>query len=184
MSQSISHSQTRKLERGMGTVLARETSGGITYQARWWDGTRRKAKTFFKREDAEEWLRVRGSARKSIGSPNLHDTSLVYFVQGIDGGPIKIGRADEPALRLRELQLGSPVLLQLLAVVKGGRYREACLHEQFAILRMHGEWFSPGVDLLQWIASHATVLSPRFQQEETRFPASPARPLDAKRDAK
>jgi hypothetical protein len=68
----------------------------------------------------------------------------VYFVEG--GGLVKIGIAQFPEIRLRALQVGSPVPLRLLKVIPIGRkwdaYRkEEALHEQFAAHRVHGEWF-------------------------------------------
>lgn len=73
--------------------------------------------------------------------------SGVYFVQGFDGGPIKIGRARDPHLRVRELQTGSPVPLDLLCTLPGGEVLEAGLHAAFAGSRLHGEWFAPTLGL-------------------------------------
>lgn len=54
---------------------------------------------------------------------------------------LKIGLSDDPARRLRSLQVGSPVPLTLLAHVLGSREKERYLHRRFAHLRSHGEWF-------------------------------------------
>lgn len=72
---------------------------------------------------------------------------LVYFIQAGDDGPIKIGVAEKPMKRLAELQVASPVELNLLAVMKGGVDRERRLHTKFAEWRLHGEWFE-GCDVL------------------------------------
>src|ERR1035437_7766886 len=45
----------------------------------------------------------------------------VYFIQAGSEGPIKIGIADSPALRLRELQTGNHLPLTLLKAVPGGK---------------------------------------------------------------
>lgn len=59
-----------------------------------------------------------------------------YFVLGYDR--IKIGAARDPHRRLKDLQVGSPVILTLLAVSSESEWS---LHERFRSLRCHGEWF-------------------------------------------
>lgn len=80
----------------------------------------------------------------------------VYFIQGVDGGPIKIGITIDPEDRLQELQLGSPVMLCLRAVTKGGLRLERQLHTRFAEVRSHGEWFHPIPELLGYISNLPT----------------------------
>jgi hypothetical protein len=76
---------------------------------------------------------------------------MIYFVQADRVGLIKIGFAEDPESRLRELQVGSPVRLRLLRAEEGGREREAALHRRFAHARSHGEWFFPVPDLLAYV---------------------------------
>jgi hypothetical protein len=78
----------------------------------------------------------------------LAGAQLVYFVQAVDGGPIKIGIATDPDGRLSELQTGSPSMLVLRRVMPGGRTKEAELHVTFNASRRWGEWFDPSADLL------------------------------------
>lgn len=73
----------------------------------------------------------------------VHRKTHIYFVQGVDGGPIKIGRADDPHARLRELQVGSPVILRLCRAEIAPQNWETRLHQTFAAYRLHGEWFKP-----------------------------------------
>lgn len=82
----------------------------------------------------------------------LPDTGSVYFIQGVDGGPIKIGKANDPLRRLACIQAYSPVPLRILAVEPGGMRREYTLHRQFKAARLHGEWFEPTPTLLRIIA--------------------------------
>lgn len=83
---------------------------------------------------------------------------FVYFIQGGAGGLIKIGcTSSQPNVRFAALQIGSPVKLVKLGLVKGGFDREAELHRQFAHLREHGEWFRPEKDLTDFILGHAEV---------------------------
>ncbi|MEU0034647.1 GIY-YIG nuclease family protein [Streptomyces sp. NPDC006333] len=70
----------------------------------------------------------------------------VYLIGSPDSSLVKIGWTDNPERRLRHLQTGSPVLLQLLAVFEGGAIAEAELHRRFADKRRHGEWFDLGPD--------------------------------------
>ncbi len=66
----------------------------------------------------------------------------VYAIEGAGTGLIKLGRAIDPAKRLRELQVGSPVQLRLLASAPETlRRTESALHRTFASSRSHGEWF-------------------------------------------
>lgn len=68
----------------------------------------------------------------------------VYLI-GSSGSPlVKIGCTDNPERRLRHLQTGSPLPLQLLALFEGGFLVEAALHRRFADKRRHGEWFDLG----------------------------------------
>jgi hypothetical protein len=78
----------------------------------------------------------------------------VYFVQAVGGGPIKIGHAANVAARVDRLQTGSPAPLRVLAVILGaGVSAETSLHQRFAHLRAHGEWFHPAAELTDFIAS-------------------------------
>jgi hypothetical protein len=71
----------------------------------------------------------------------------VYFIQGIDGGLIKIGSASNVNSRLKSLQAGSPVLLRVLGSVEGSLTGELGLHKRLAAYRAHGEWFVPHTEV-------------------------------------
>ena len=75
----------------------------------------------------------------------------VYFIQAGPKGPIKIGTALRPMDRLRELQVGNPFKLVLLAVIEGHAVVERELHAQFAVHRLRGEWFAPVPELIKLI---------------------------------
>lgn len=83
----------------------------------------------------------------------------VYFVQAAGAsGLIKIGSSVDPAARLKDLQIGSGVELKLLRVLPGG-HLEDTWHAAFEHLRVRGEWFQPGPDLLEAI-QRGDILSP------------------------
>ena len=71
--------------------------------------------------------------------------SWVYFIRATEGPPrIKIGlAATSVSRRIAELQTGSPVKLELLhkLPVENPLMVEREMHNRFAHLRVHGEWF-------------------------------------------
>lgn len=75
----------------------------------------------------------------------------VYFIQGVSGGPIKIGYTTNLRNRLADLQANSPVQLQVLATVSGTIKDEVYYHRTFSAYRQHNEWFSPAPELLNTI---------------------------------
>jgi len=77
----------------------------------------------------------------------------VYFIQqvGKPETPIKIGYSSDPGRRISEVQIGSSEPLHFLCLFEGSIHDEARVHARFAHLRLQGEWFSPGSDLLDFI---------------------------------
>lgn len=85
-------------------------------------------------------------------------TWWVYFIQGEDGGPIKIGRTRNLAARVSELQCGYPFgRLRYVAIVHATDQTEQYLHEQFASFRLFGEWFVPAPELVRFIRQEITM---------------------------
>lgn len=104
------------------------------------------------------------SGRRRLKAPNTAQP-IVYFVQGVDGGPIKIGVATDPKRRLATLQHGSPVLLRALIIMPGGFEMERQLHRLFAAGRMHGEWFDPDTPgLMEYIQEQRLRLAARLPE--------------------
>ncbi len=68
--------------------------------------------------------------------------SVVYFVEAVGSGLVKIGFTTNLQERLRHMAIGNPTELRLLKTVGGGRREEAHLHRRFAIHRKGGEWFA------------------------------------------
>jgi hypothetical protein len=95
---------------------------------------------------------------------------FTYFVRGVGGGPIKIGQtAADPLRRVRELQVGSPVVLRLLVVLLGHRH-EAAFHSRFAAERLHGEWFAPTPELRKAMVSVARMQRGSFAMRTFKHP--------------
>lgn len=82
---------------------------------------------------------------------NSDAIGFIYFIQGVNGGPIKIGYSTNIETRLRELQTGYPDVLRLLLAFRGNMKHEKALHRQLNTYRLNGEWFSPAPFVLEKI---------------------------------
>ena len=95
--------------------------------------------------DKAAQLRVIFGIDRATGPTSIdHGYPGVYFI--LAGDRIKIGYSQDPRKRLLDMQVGSPVELTLLHVIScptrsHQRLVERQLHEKFAALRVHGEWF-------------------------------------------
>ena len=74
---------------------------------------------------------------------------VVYYVRFADR--VKIGTTTNLAMRMQSVPHD-----EVLATEPGGRSIESQRHRQFAHLRMTGEWFSMGPDLMAHIGRIAT----------------------------
>ena len=97
---------------------------------------------------------------------------MIYVIQPEPGGPVKIGYTRETApgsvrRRMAALEPGCPWPLKLVCTLPGGRYEEAQLHDRFAALRVHREWFRLEGELALWLRGLAG---------ERVGPAMPERP--------
>jgi Meiotically up-regulated gene 113 len=86
---------------------------------------------------------------------------MIYFIQPIDGGPIKIGYAKDIAARVKQLEVENGKKMSLLASIPGGKNEERQLHSQFSHLRFAGtEQFRPAPDLMALILGKAPNAHP------------------------
>ena len=93
---------------------------------------------------------VESNKKPESGFEKDEDKKDVYFIQGCETQRIKIGISNNVGSRLKGIQSSEP--LKLLAVIKqGGKDLERRLHEKFEGLRVHGEWFRPDPQLLEYI---------------------------------
>lgn len=80
------------------------------------------------------------------------NTDKTYFARCGDDGPLKIGFTASSVLnRVAAIQSACPFDLKLMGWVNGDY--EAQLHQKFAHLRIRGEWFSPSVELIEFVES-------------------------------
>jgi len=77
---------------------------------------------------------------------------VIYFIQG--GDQVKIGYTENAEQRLKALQCGSPVPLELIATMPGDVGTEAEMHARFSGARVHGEWFQWAGELAAFLARH------------------------------
>ena len=77
---------------------------------------------------------------------------MIYFIQGINGGPIKIGYTENGIKnRIMALQVGFPYKLEIVCLINGGKAKERRIHNTFISSRLQGEWFSPDNKILYYI---------------------------------
>jgi hypothetical protein len=86
---------------------------------------------------------------KSVSKGNF--SGFVYFIQGENGGPVKIGYSTDVAERLKDLQTGHPDTLVCLDFFPGSPAMEALIHKDLKAyrLRPNGEWFKPDPYVLE-----------------------------------
>ena len=64
---------------------------------------------------------------------------MIYFIS--NGTYTKIGKADNPEKRIKELQTGCPETLEIKLVIDGDEEKENMLHKALNKYRVRGEWF-------------------------------------------
>ena len=94
---------------------------------------------------------VRHNGHRIPLPPPRTSPGYVYIVAG--GEYYKIGRAQNPASRLRQLQTHAPFPLSFVSIISTPDMitTEERLHQHFAKKRSHGEWFALHEDDLEWI---------------------------------
>lgn len=106
------------------------------------------------RPHTDEWGNPLAPWGGWLNSPAVSNRGdRAYFIQHEDGGPIKIGVSWKPDDRLRQININThDPRYRLLATLPGGRTTEVELHVRFRRIRVHGEWFLPEPELLDYIA--------------------------------
>jgi repressor LexA len=82
---------------------------------------------------------------------------VIYFFRAGDTDQVKIGKAADPATRLRELQTGHAEKLVVVRLLEGGHETEKWLHKHYAARRLQGEWF-------RFCESMLTIEPPSFEK--------------------
>ena len=78
--------------------------------------------------------------------------AYVYFISD-QSGRVKIGSSYDPQARLKQLQTSNPEKLKMLGTIKTDNHKflEKKLHKQYKRLRLTGEWFALGKELVEQI---------------------------------
>jgi len=66
---------------------------------------------------------------------------MIYLIVCYKTNTCKIGCSDSPEVRLIEIQIGNPFLLELLTTIEGTVTDEKIIHSLFKEYRLSGEWF-------------------------------------------
>jgi DNA-binding transcriptional regulator YiaG len=90
-------------------------------------------------------------------------TGYVYAIRS--GEAVKIGWATDPARRLSELNVGSPVSHELLGVVPATKAQERELHLLLKPWRVRGEWFDGSAKPVVAFISMLRKMPVRAQRE-------------------
>lgn len=92
------------------------------------------------------------------------EDSVVYVVEAVGLGMVKIGTTRDIEERLSDLRYAAPTGLKLLMTMPGGLREERALHRRFAEHRSHGEWFhhEPIREALEGLNGRVEVLSTRL----------------------
>lgn len=98
-------------------------------------------------------------------SGQTHESDQIYFIEATESSRIKIGTSKRPIKRLYALRHICSEMLEILFYVEGTRDMEQWVHAKFAHLRLHGEWFEPGADLIAFM----TELWQRHQAHRASF---------------
>jgi hypothetical protein len=75
--------------------------------------------------------------------------TVTYFIQSEADGRIKIGVTTDFVSRFRGLVMSSPSALKVLGVVQGDI--ESMCHVMLRKWRLHGEWFQPSPEVLEFV---------------------------------
>lgn len=97
------------------------------------------------RAQAEKWAKA--DHDQLAVERRLEPGSVVYFIRM--GDMIKIGYTSDLIRRVQQLSL---TMGHVLATVPGASFLEQQMHDKFAALREHGEWFRAEPPLLDYIA--------------------------------
>ena len=87
----------------------------------------------------------------------MSNKNKIYFIQDLKTGLVKIGKSNNPKLRLKTLQTGSSSELKVIKTIPGGIYLEQIIHKYFSHLRKKGEWFILDSELRAFINNNRNI---------------------------
>ena len=81
----------------------------------------------------------------------LKVNDFIYFIQGENGGSIRIGYTINPAITLKSLENGYPDKLKILIVIPGDSSNAIKLQNKFEHLKLKGGWYKPDKEIFDEI---------------------------------
>jgi hypothetical protein len=87
----------------------------------------------------------------SIVNGGQKQRKCVYFIQDVNSNRIKIGKSKMLNRRYDKLKRNNAGDLKLLLSIDGYSSKETMLHRKFLQYRLHGEWFEPAQEILDYI---------------------------------
>lgn len=95
----------------------------------------------------------------------------IYYIACMETNRVKIGYTkSRPENRLDSFRTGCPTPIQLMCAHPGTKKDEAHFHELFAHLRLRGEWFEMGEELLRHMMLVCWVMGARAVNEKSHVP--------------
>lgn len=95
-------------------------------------------------KEMHDWTGAPPDRRPTHGS-----RSRIYFLS--DGVGIKIGHSMSVEQRIHNIRSSNRAEITLLLMIDGTSKEETAIHKQFKHLRIRGEWFTPGPELIEFI---------------------------------
>ena len=80
-----------------------------------------------------------------------NDKLWVYFIEAETTKRIKVGKSKQPMQRIKFFRSINSELITPKLLFNWNLFKETPMHHVFYKYRHHGEWFSPGSDLLEFI---------------------------------
>lgn len=75
----------------------------------------------------------------------------MYAIQAGDSGPVKLGIAKSPRLRMKTLQTGNAEVLRVIATWRIPIAAEKEIHAELAAHHIRGEWFRPHPEVIAFV---------------------------------
>lgn len=89
-----------------------------------------------------------------------NNTTFIYLIHDPVGKALKIGRSDNPILRLSNLQSAHPrSKLKLLSMFAAKSYVEQDLHKELEEFRLNGEWFEEAGEVIETFLEFSREIS-------------------------
>lgn len=94
---------------------------------------------------------------------------MIYFVQPVGGGPIKIGNSRDPHKRHHGIKSLFPYGVEIITTMEGGRLGEGFLHQCFAPVATAQEWVAACPAVWEFLLDVIKNGRPAWMPEEVKL---------------